>query len=263
MAEWNKVSQNLSRGQLEIDQLQAVVNGLRRMLREDAQRGVARDPESLRRFNEEIDANEKLLRQYKDDVSTLRRQIEVGRAQVGLGDSRYQNDAVIRGQFRDLLEREVQLAGTGAAGKDAQIYAQRVQGTLVQIRAQEDQLAASFALLEKQVAARTTELQQKIDAEAANIANYKGQLDKLDNEAKDLVGQVAQRNFGMVRDKLRNIVLRADVGITTQAWEVREEELDRVRSLQTERAREEQLLDEELREVLDDANDDKDKGPQK
>ena len=67
----------------------------------------------------------------------------------------------------------------------------------------------------------------------------------------------------MVRDKIRNIVLRADVGITEQAWEVREEELDRVRSLQTERAREEQLLDEELREVLDDANDDKDKGPQK
>ena len=56
----------------------------------------------------------------------------------------------------------------------------------------------------------------------------------------------------LVRDKLRGIVLRADVGITEQAWEVREEELDRVRSLQGERAREEQLLDEELKEVLDD-----------
>jgi hypothetical protein len=65
----------------------------------------------------------------------------------------------------------------------------------------------------------------------------------------------------VVRDKLRNIVLRADVGITEQAWEVREEELDRVRNLQTERAREEQLLDEELREVLDDANDTGDKPP--
>ncbi len=263
MAQWNAVSQNLSRGQLEIDQLQAVVNGLRRMLREDAQRGVARDPETLRRFNEEIDANERLLKQYRDDVATVRRQIEVGRASVGLGDSRYQNDAFVRGQFRDLLEREIQLAGTGAAGRDAQVYAQRVQGVLTQIRAQEDQLAGAFAQLESQVAARTAELKQKIDAEAANIANYKGQLDKLDNEAKDLVGLVAQRNFGMVRDKIRNIVLRADVGITEQAWEVREEELDRVRSLQTERAREEQLLDEELREVLDDANDDKDKGPQK
>ncbi len=259
MAQWNTVSQNLSRGQLEIDQLQAVVNGLRRMLKEDAQRGVARDPETLRRFNDEIDANEKLLKDYREQVGTLRRQIEVGRAQVGLGDARYQNDAFVRGQFRDLLEREVQLAASGAGGRDAQAYAQRVQGILTQIRAQEDQLNASFGQLEAQVAARTSELKQKIDAEAANIASYKTQLEKLDNEAKDLVGQVAQRNFGMVRDKIRNIVLRADVGITEQAWEVREEELDRVRSLQTERARQEQLLDEELREVLDDANDEKDK----
>jgi hypothetical protein len=71
----------------------------------------------------------------------------------------------------------------------------------------------------------------------------------------DLVGHVAQRNFTLVRDKLLGIVLRADVGITEQAWEVREEELDRVRNLQSERAREEQILDEELREVLDDAGD--------
>ena len=58
-----------------------------------------------------------------------------------------------------------------------------------------------------------------------------------------------------MRDKIRGIVLRADVGVTEQAWEVREEEMERVRNLQHERAREEQILDEELREVLDDAGD--------
>jgi hypothetical protein len=40
--------------------------------------------------------------------------------------------------------------------------------------------------------------------------------------------------------------------VTQQGWEVREEELSRVRSLQSERARQEQLLDEELKEVRDD-----------
>jgi len=43
------------------------------------------------------------------------------------------------------------------------------------------------------------------------------------------------RNFGLVRDKLRSIVLRSDVGITEQAWELREEEQTRVRNLLTER----------------------------
>jgi tetratricopeptide (TPR) repeat protein len=250
--QWNTVSQELSRRTLEIDSLNATINGLRRMLREDAQRGVARDPASVKRFQDELDANEHQLKVFQDMASELRRLIEIGRAQIGLGDARYQNDAAARDQFRDLLDREVQLASSGQAGGGAQRYAQRIAPVLAQARAEEDQLTAAFRALDVQVAARTTELRAKIDNEAQNIARYKVTLTTYDGEARDLVGHVAERNFKLVRDKLRNIVLRADVGITEQAWEVREEELERVHNLQGERAREEQLLDEELREVLDD-----------
>jgi hypothetical protein len=253
--QWNTVSQELSRRTLEMDQLHAVVNGLRRMLREDGQRGVARDPASLQRFQAELDANEHDLKLYQQQSVELRRQIEIGRAQIGLGDARYQNDATARAQFRDLLDREVQLASSGAGGGNGQRYAQRIAPVLLQARAVEDRLTAAFNQLEVQVEARIGELRGKINTEAGKIAGYKTQLAGLDGEAHDLVGHVAERNFIMVRDKLRGIVLRADVGVTEQAWEVREEELDRVRNLQTERAREEQILDEELREVLDDAVD--------
>ena len=61
------------------------------------------------------------------------------------------------------------------------------------------------------------------------------------------------RNFGLVRDRLKNLVLRSDVGITEEAWEVREDQITRVRGLQRERTREEKVLREELNEVLDDA----------
>jgi tetratricopeptide (TPR) repeat protein len=258
MRQWNTLSQELTRRAQEIDQLQATVNGLRRVLREDPQHGVTRDPASLVRFEAELDQNEHDLKLYQAQVVELRRQIDFGRAQVGLGDARYQNDATARQQFRDLLDREDQLASAGQAGANGQKFAQRVSPLLMQARQEDDKLQAIFDALERQVAKRTQELQAKIDVERANIEKYTQQLDVLDNGAggaRDLVGHVAQRNFMMVRDKLRGIVLRADVGITEQAWEVREEELARVHNLQTERAREEQLLDEELREVLDDATD--------
>jgi tetratricopeptide (TPR) repeat protein len=253
--QWNSVSQALSRNMLEVDQLQAVINALRRIIKDGPAQGVTRDPDSIKQFNEEIDKNERLLKQYREEGQLLRRQIEVGRAQIGVGDSRYQNDAQTRASYRDVLDHEVQLAQGGAANRDAQVYAGKVVGLLGQMRAQEDVLTATFLQLEQQVGGRIGALQKKVDAEAANIASYKDQLGKLDGEAQDLVGHVAQRNFGLVRDKLKNIVLRADVGITEQAWEVREEELDRVRNLQTERSRQEQLLDEELKEVLDDSGD--------
>ena len=56
------------------------------------------------------------------------------------------------------------------------------------------------------------------------MVGYEVELEKLDREARGVVGEVARRNFGIVRDRLHNIVLRADVGITEQAWEVREEQ---------------------------------------
>jgi tetratricopeptide (TPR) repeat protein len=253
--QWNKVSQDLTIVNQQADQLQAVVNGLRRMLKEDAQRGVTRDPASVKRFNEEIDQNENKLKEIRELAATLRRAIDIGRAQVGLGDSRYQDDAKNRVRFRDALERETSLASQGQAGAGAQKYAQRIQPVLMSARQVEDQLVAAWNTLDAQVQQKVKDLQQQIDAEAANIDKYKKQLDDYDSDARDLVGRVAQRNFTYVRDKLRNIVLRADVGVTEQAWEVREEELERVRNLQNERTREQNLLDEELREVLDDGVD--------
>ena len=82
---------------------------------------------------------------------------------------------------------------------------------------------------------------------------YGVRLDELDQTARVVVGEVVMRNFGFVRDRLKNVVMRADVGITQQAWEVREDQITRVRTLQRERTREERVLREELNEVLDDA----------
>jgi tetratricopeptide (TPR) repeat protein len=250
--QWNKVSQELTLRAQEIDVLQATINGLRRVLKEDAQRGVARDPATLDRFNREIDANERDIKRMRERAAEIRRLIEMGRAQVGLGDARYQHDALARREFSELLRREVELVAGGGAGSGAAKFAAKVQPILREADAYEEQLVATFRTLEGQVEQRTRELREKIETEKRNIEGYEVQLEGLDTEARELVGRVAERNFGLVRDKLRNLVLRADVGITEQAWEVREEELGRVRTLQSERARQETLLDEELREVRDD-----------
>jgi hypothetical protein len=252
LAQWNALSQELTRRSMEVDSLQATVNGLRRMLSDGPQQGVARDPASVQRFQAELDANAKDLSRYRDGVGEVRREIDMGRAQIGLGDSRYQNDSAARDQFRELFDREIQLASAGAGGSGAQRSAQSMSPVVAQIRQGEAQLLRSIETIDAEVAVRSRDLRSKLDAERANLVSYQQQLDALDNDARTVVGHVAQRNFGLVRDKLRGIVLRADVGITEQAWEVREEELSRVRGLQTERARQEQILDEELKEVRDD-----------
>jgi tetratricopeptide (TPR) repeat protein len=252
LLQWNAISQDLTRRLMEVDSLQATVNGLRRMVSDGPQAGVARAPDAVARLQAELDANEHDLKRYRDEIAEVRRQVEMGRAQIGLGDARYQKDADARDEFRGALDREVQLASGGAAGSGAGRFAGQIGPLLAQARQYESQVGAVLQQLDGQVAVRAGQLQSKIDAERANIAKYQQQLDAFGDEARDLVGHVAQRNFGLVRDELGKMVLRADVGITEQAWEVREEELDRVRSLQSERSRQEQVLDEELKEVRDD-----------
>jgi hypothetical protein len=122
---------------------------------------------------------------------------------------------------------------------------------------QAEELDAQLEGIESQlggeVEMRTRGVVDQVAAETRNLVGYQVRLDELDQEARVLVGEVAQKNLGLVRDRFKMMILRADVGITQQAWEVREDQMTRVRVLQRERAREERALREELNEVLDDA----------
>jgi tetratricopeptide (TPR) repeat protein len=250
--QWNGVSQKLQQLTLQVDQLQAIVNGLKRALQEGPARGVVRDPASIRQFEAELNQNEADLGMYKTQMADLRKLIEVSRVQVGFGDQRYVEDAETRVAFRRVLSEETRLASAGAGGNGAVGYAGRMTPILQQADAADARLEAAFADLESRVSKRSGELKATLDAEVGKIADYTRQLEGLDSEGRLVVGQVAMRNFELVRDRLKNIVLRADVGVTEEAWELREEQLTRVRNLQLERSRSESQLNEELREVLDD-----------
>jgi tetratricopeptide (TPR) repeat protein len=258
LKQWNTASQRLQQLNLQVDTLQATINGLRRVLRESPQSGVVRDPASVARFEQELAQNERELALYRQQTDALRKQVTAGRVQVGFGDQRFVDDMQVRRAYRDAIVREVELAAGGSGGQQLAAYARRITPLLRDGDVSDAKIEAVLREIEGEVAQKSAGLQQKVAQETANIVNYAVRLDELDREARLVVGEVAMRNFGLVRDRLKNIVLRADVGITEEAWEVREEQVTRVRSLQVERAREDRLLKEELNEVLDDSGDPED-----
>ncbi len=251
--QWNAVSQSVQRLELEVNTNQAIVNGLKRVLSEGDQMGVVRDPASIQRFQQEISDNERETALYKQQLEALRKQISSGRVQAGFGDQRFVEDDQVRAAYREALAKEVQLASQGAAGGSLQAYANRVLPVLQSADSAEDSVSKVRADLDAEVNRRTQGLADEVAKEKDNLAGYTVRLDELDQQARTVVGEVAMRNFGFVRDRLKNLVMRADVGITQQAWEVREDQITRVRTLQRERTREERVLREELNEVLDDA----------
>ncbi len=268
MRQWNTASQGLQRLNLQVDTLQATINGLRRVLREGPQSGVVRDPSSVRRFEEELAQNERDLQLYRAQMEALRKMVGAGKVQVGFGDQRFIEDAEARRAYREAIGQEIRLAAGGAGGDKLRAYANKIAPLLANADEATARVEQVIAELDREVQKRTQEVKDLVARETNAMVSYQIRLDALDQEARKVVGEVAMRNFGLVRDRLRNIVLKADVGITEEAWEVREEQMTRVRNLRVEKSREERLLNEELKEVLDDSGEpeeekDKDKNKDK
>jgi tetratricopeptide (TPR) repeat protein len=252
---WNRLSQSLQRATLETDNLQAVINGLRRVIDEGDKHGVARNAASRARFQAEVEESERQLGAYRVRIDQYRQQIENGRVQVGLGDRRYAEDSGVRRRFRQALAAELELIGAGAGDDDSLDYARSVAPMLADIATLERRLEQAIASIESEVSVGADELRRLVAEEAVLVDAYTARLDALDQDARQLVGEVAMKNFASVRDRLKTIVLRADVGIVQHAWELREEQQERLRWLQRQRAIEEQNLENELREVADDVGD--------
>ncbi len=253
-SQWNAVSQRLQQLTLEADKLQAIVNGLSRVLREADQHGLKIDASTRERYRAEVDANHRDMEVYRQRIRQFQDAIETGRVQIGLGDSRYIEDGDVRVRFGQLLAEEVNAVATSGRGvPDAQRFAEAARPVLARIASVEVQLAQILADFDQQTKEGAKRLLDEVAKEASVIEIGAQNLDELDQLARLVVGQAAMANFVEVRDRLKSIVLRADVGIVQQAWEVREEQRTRVLNLQRERAREEQSLNDELREVLDDA----------
>ena len=254
--QWNKVSQALQGLTVEADKLGAIINGLRRVLEDGGDFGVNPDAATRERFRLEIEANERDLEGYRRRIQEYRDAIDMGRAQSGFGDQRYVEDDQVRRRFRELFAREVALAAAGHDSGDASDYARSIQPGLSRADTLEVSMEAARADLERSIFEKAEVLKRRISDEVAAIEAQAARLDQLDQEARLVVGEMAMRNFARVRERLKSIVLRADIGIVQEAWEQREEQRYRVRSLQRERAREEQMLNDELREVLEDAEQD-------
>jgi tetratricopeptide (TPR) repeat protein len=251
--QWNEVSQSLQQLTVEADKLRAMVNALKRVLKEGESAGVTQNAATRERFALEVEANERDLDGYEQRIEQYREAIENGRVQSGFGDQRYVDDDQARRRYRDLLTREAALAAAGQDSGDAAEYGRSIQPILARADAVDLRLDGMRAELERNAVSQAEVLRAKIGDEIATIETRSASLDQVDQEARVVVGEVAMKAFAAVHERLKGIVLRADVGIVQEAWEEREEEARRVRSLQRERAREEQMLNDELREVLEDA----------
>ncbi len=197
------------------------------------------DPEALR---EQLEQHEAEVKKHEEQLTWIRRRLEVGRLHVGVGDKRYQADDAERAKFINLVDRERELAGSGGPAYDA---------AFVRVASVERRLDQRDAEVAAMVRRRVAEMLVVVDEETANLARYRVALRSFEGETEDVVGAITYLNFDRVHNRFYELVLRADLGTIDIAWARREDHRLRIDSLTRERARELQALDDEFRDVMD------------
>lgn len=186
---------------------------------------------------------------YREQINQIHLMVERARLQVGVGDERYARDERTRDEYTRLVERErtlVRQSGGGARLAESDAIFAKIQRI-------EQILDAKDRLIDQVVAERTAEIQGVINEETVKVAGYRTQLAALEGETVEVVGEITYVNFSQVRQRFYDLVLRADVGRIDIAWAQREEHRMRVEMLTRERTRDMQALDDEFREIMDDA----------
>jgi tetratricopeptide (TPR) repeat protein len=197
------------------------------------------DPKALRA---QVDQHEIEIRQHEEQLTWIRRRLEVGRLHVGVGDRRYQADDAERSKFIALVDRERELAGSAGPAYNA---------AFSRVAAVERQLDQRDAEVAAMVRRRVSEMLVVVDEETANLARYRLALGSLEDETEDVVGAITYLNFNRVHDRFYDLVLRADLGKIDVSWARREDHRLRIDTLTRKRARELQALDDEFRDVMD------------
>ncbi len=181
--------------------------------------------------------------EYRRAIRDAERALEAGRLRIGVGDERSEEEAATRRELASLVGEERRLAGTlGRRPGDA---------VLRRIASLESELDARAAQIDEATRHRVGAMLAVVREEAGNLGGYLQAVAALEDQAEEVVTAVVVHNYQLARQRLYDLVLRADLGHVEVGWARREAHRRELETLTRQRAREVEGVDRERRAILD------------
>ncbi|MEI8256767.1 MAG: hypothetical protein WCJ30_13915, partial [Deltaproteobacteria bacterium] len=237
---FNRLSQELQRNEQRVSTLEAMVVAIERYVSDPGQQRGNVNIEALRT---ELVQHRTAIQRYRDTITEIRRLVNAGRSQVGVGDPRYERDLEVGRLYHDMVRREQQGLAGRMPGNASEI--------LARLDAVEQRTLEFDGRLGVNVDRRMDAIRVQVQEEEGRVGAYRGRLATLEADAADIVGHLIMQNFQSVRLHFYQIVMRADLGIVDVAWEQREEHNNRARMLAEEENREIAAFNDEFAEVTE------------
>jgi tetratricopeptide (TPR) repeat protein len=242
---FTNLSKSLSSLDVELMGMEARIVATERFLAATGR--TTEQPENAAVYNE-LSTQRAAVAAYRERMRDLTVRIETGRLQVGVGDPDFAREEAVRKEYDQLVDQERQILRSLGARIDP-----RVDAAFNRSASVEDTLDQRDQQIDAIVTERATEMRKVIGEEKIKLDGYRARLGELQLESEQVVGGVALLNFRAVRQRFYDLVLRADVGVIDVAWAVREMHRTNAEQLTRERVRAIQALEDEFRDILDQA----------
>lgn len=177
----------------------------------------------------------------------LRRNVDVLRQKVGLGDARTKNEAALRDLYQQRLAEAEQLlrqSSTPDGGELAGVRRLRAQIPGLQAR-----ISGYNNKIDQLVELKTSQLRERIKNERVMVQGYADTLGLISGSSKGVVAEIVLRNFLTKKEKFNRIILRADVGKIDVLYQRKEDSSRTINELFQSRSKELKRLEETFREV--------------
>jgi tetratricopeptide (TPR) repeat protein len=202
-------------------------------------------------FERQVNEMRGLIEELRTEYDRTRTDIISAKENLGVGDAVSAEEAKLRAELRQVVDREKALAAqvAGRLGPGDRAKVDQIQSVLGHLAAIEEQVATFNRRVDAAVDQRLAETRTILAEEKRNVAAYREQVAAYEQRSDELGGAAALLALKGVRRRAYNLVIESDVGVTDVAWALKDAKTQSVSKLQREQERERRLLEEEFQQV--------------
>jgi tetratricopeptide (TPR) repeat protein len=181
----------------------------------------------------------------------LRRQVEVTRQRLGMGDKVMTKEQSVRREYREMLAQQREflegVQGRSQPGSGASL--ESLQAARQMLPSIESRLKGFFTRMNELADERSDELRQDLASERKMLAHLDQEVARLLGDSKTVTAMVAYNGFRRVKSDFDNIIMRGDIGLIDVAWQKKEDTTREINQLFEDRTAELKTLQEAFEEV--------------
>ncbi|MEC7751149.1 MAG: tetratricopeptide repeat protein [Myxococcota bacterium] len=204
-------------------------------------------------FQLEVPVMREIITELEKESSNLTRSTERRKDAMGLGVDSNSDDARIRAQYLESLNKERQLMASLRlqVPSEGRAILEQIDSTRSRLVKSEEQLTNFQMQLDKTVTLEAADLKAKVMVEKAQLSSLRTQSTKLSEQADQSAAGSVFGTLETVRGRFYTVVRNADLGIIDVAWDRKDRVGKSMRSLSKARTGEEKKIKSQFDEALE------------